>query len=574
MSVLDIDTRVQPADQHDAAGLGGLLADLRLGDPQTEGPLIVLPLMTTDDSAGVDRDAPSYITLRQAVAEGRLEISEVSQAGTVAQLLFANDGDACVLALDGEHVSGLNQDRILDVPILVDKRSRLTVPVSCVERGRWDAGAARRFEDSEYMAERSVRLHMKHSTHASMRTGARAHADQWGVWDAVDVLHAKHETASRTRAMRDAYTARADGLERILAAFDCAEGQVGILVLHGSRVVGLDYVSRAPQYAEVHPRLLRSYALEALVSGGEPGDAAVADSFLERLGSLQGEPYKAVGLGSDVRFAGDGIVGHALVYEADVVHASFFESAAGGQPDASRHSDHSEPRTTEAYGRPGRDASPTENPRPAGEANRSDRAAALAQYVRSLPGFEFTTFDVPYHHMGALLTDAVLQAFGVRYFAQVVPRVDRVRQTYPHLRTTSEFAALLSVSDPHVVLDWGGATAVTRLLALTDLLVSEGVETEAELLDFLDRPGSRAKVTAISGVASKTYSYVRFLCGAEDAVAVDRHLWRHLADAGISADDFDDAVRIYRDAAAILGVSPATLEFSLFSRSAKRRRRP
>jgi hypothetical protein len=215
----------------------------------------------------------------------------------------------------------------------------------------------------------------------------------------------------------------------------------------------------------------------------------------------------------------------------------------------------------------------TRMPRATDEADRSGRAALLAQYVRSLPDFEFRTFDVPYHHMGALLTDAILQACGVRYFTQVVPRVERVRQEYPHLGTTSEFTALLGVSDPHVVLDWGGATAITRLLALTDLLVSEGVETETDLLEFLDRPDSRAKVTAISGIAAKTYSYLRFLCGAEDAVAVDRHLWRHLADAGVRADDFDDAVQVYRAAAAILGVSPATLEYSLFSRSAEGRGR-
>lgn len=598
MSVVDIHSRFLPPDQQDLDYAGELLSGLRLGDPQTDGPLKVLPLFMSRDE--IDRHAaPPYITLRQAVAEGDFEVAEVSEAGSVTQLLFINKGDAFVLGLDGEQVTGLNQDRILATPVLVDKRSTLTVPVSCVERGRWDSQAALRFKDSEYMAERSVRLHVKRSTYASMRTGAGVRADQSGVWSAVDALHAKHESASRTRAMGDAFAARRDGLERILAAFSCAEGQVGILVLHESRVVGLDYVSQASQYAEVHPRLLHSYALEALVSGGEPGDAAVAAAFLERLASLQGEPFEAVGLGSDVRFAGDGIVGHALIYEGDVVHASFFESAADAHSDASLRHDRSEHRFSEAQGRPSRNASRIEDSRPADKANgvrrgpdrpgpaqsrlpgvpteamsRSDRAAVLAQYVRSLPGFEFTTFDVPYHHMGALLTDAVLQACGVRYFAQVVPRVDRVRQTYPHLRTTSEFAALLSVSDPHVVLDWGGATAVTRLLALTDLLVSEGVETEAELLDFLDRPGSRAKVTAISGVASKTYSYVRFLCGAEDAVAVDRHLWRHLAEAGIRADDFDDAVQIYRDAAAILGVSPATLEFSLFSRSAKRRRRP
>lgn len=381
MSVVDIDIRSQRPDQQDEAGIGGLLSGLRLGSPQTGGPLKVLPLFLGGDGGAMGGDALPYITLRRALAEDDFEVAEVSEAGSVTQLLFINRGDACVLGLDGEQVTGLYQDRILATPVLIDRHSTLRVPVSCVERGRWDsrtaraqrvatsrdqdqaamtsvtgsgtsgpasahpcheddredARAARRFEDSEFMAERSVRLHVKRSAHASMRAGLGSRADQSGVWSAVEALHAKHKTTSPTRAMREAYAERTEGLDRILAAFPCTEGQVGILVLHGSRVVGLDFVSRVPQYAEVHPRLLRSYALEALVSGGEPGDSALADSFLERLARQQGEPYEAVGLGSDVRFAGDGIVGHVLFYQGEVVHASFFETAIGGHSDASCH---------------------------------------------------------------------------------------------------------------------------------------------------------------------------------------------------------------------------------------------
>jgi hypothetical protein len=174
--------------------------------------------------------------------------------------------------------------------------------------------------------------------------------------------------------------------------------------------------------------------------------------------------------------------------------------------------------------------------------------------------------------MGALIIDAILQA-GVRYDTVVIPRVTRVRKEHPEAKTTSAFAALLGVSDPHELLDWGGTTAITRLLALTDLLLEEGVEDEAELLAFLDSPGGKARVTAISGIKDKTFAYLRFLAGAEDAVAVDRHLRRHLERCGVQFRGFDDAVEVYREAASLLGVSPATLEWSVFSLSTSRARR-
>ena len=123
------------------------------------------------------------------------------------------------------------------------------------------------------------------------------------------------------------------------------DGQQGMLVLHGARVVGLDLVSRAPQYAELHDKLLRSYAFEALVRDGEPGDRAVADAFLERIADLPGRRYKSPGLGWDVRYEGGGVLGSALTYRGHAVHAAFFDvggvsgasgDGGGGRPAAGR----------------------------------------------------------------------------------------------------------------------------------------------------------------------------------------------------------------------------------------------
>jgi hypothetical protein len=190
------------------------------------------------------------------------------------------------------------------------------------------------------LAERQVRFSMRSSTYAAMRSGAPAHADQGAVWSEVQALHRKQGTHSGTGAMRDSYEAKKGDLDRVLAAFPLVDGQSGVLVLHGSRVVGLDLVSRAPQYAELHDKLLRSYAFEALVRGGELGDRPVAQEFLERVAALSGRRFKSPGLGWDVRFEGAGVLGSALVYRGHAVHAAFFDvggasgSAHGPAPDA------------------------------------------------------------------------------------------------------------------------------------------------------------------------------------------------------------------------------------------------
>ena len=280
---------------------------------------------------------PRYITLRQALGESLAVVTEVSEGGSVPELRIVNKGDARILILDGEELRGAKQNRVLSTTILVDRQSTLVVPVSCTEHGRW-AYASREFAEGEILAERQVRFSMRTSTHAAMRSGVPVHADQGAVWSEVEALHGRQGTQSPTGAMRDAYVDRKPDLDRVLAAFPLLDGQIGILVLHGPRVVGLDLVSRAPQYAQLHDKLLRSYAFEALVRGGEAGDRPVAEAFLERVAALVGERFKSPGLGWDVRFEGQGVLGSALVYRGRVVHAAFFDvgGAGGSAGDAPR----------------------------------------------------------------------------------------------------------------------------------------------------------------------------------------------------------------------------------------------
>ena len=89
---------------------------------------------------------PEYITLREAIERGVFTVTEVSEGGSVPELMVANKGDVAVLLLDGEEVRGAKQNRILNTTILVGPKSTIKVPVSCVEHGRWsyaDAGVRR-----------------------------------------------------------------------------------------------------------------------------------------------------------------------------------------------------------------------------------------------------------------------------------------------------------------------------------------------------------------------------------------------------------------------------------------------
>ncbi len=80
-------------------------------------------------------------------------------------------------------------------------------------------------------------------------------------------------------------------------------------------------------YEAVHPKLVKSYAMDALLQQGEKGDTGSADigrAFIEKARQCGEERFKSVGHGWDQRFEGPGIVGSALVHQEKVIHMAFF----------------------------------------------------------------------------------------------------------------------------------------------------------------------------------------------------------------------------------------------------------
>jgi hypothetical protein len=73
-------------------------------------------------------------------------------------------------------------------------------------------------------------------------------------------------------------------------------------------------------------KLVHSYGLDALdqTVARKPGPAAQPARFLSKLKDAAQERFPAIGLGDDVRLAGDGVVGGGLVADGKVVHLVAF----------------------------------------------------------------------------------------------------------------------------------------------------------------------------------------------------------------------------------------------------------
>ena len=107
------------------------LKRIAVGHPRTFAGLSVYPL--TGGTVG----SPRYTILDEALRAGTARVTETSESGSVPELAFHNDGDPPVLVLDGEELAGAKQNRIVNLTILVPGKTKVVIPVSCVEAGRW-----------------------------------------------------------------------------------------------------------------------------------------------------------------------------------------------------------------------------------------------------------------------------------------------------------------------------------------------------------------------------------------------------------------------------------------------------
>jgi len=106
------------------------------------------------------------------------------------------------------------------------------------------------------------------------------------------------------------------------------DGQNGLLVLVNGEVVGLDRISKVEAFGLLHPKLIRSYVMDALTEKPQKGSKPPhekAEAFLKRIIQCTEQRFDSVGYGWDFRYEGKKIVGSALVHEDTVIHMAFFQ---------------------------------------------------------------------------------------------------------------------------------------------------------------------------------------------------------------------------------------------------------
>ena len=164
----------------------------------------------------------------------------------------------------------------------------------------------------------------------SLRESGNYQSDQGAIWDGIMEMSADAGVHSATGAMKDVFEGKKDALEEYMKAFQCLPHQKGMFVFVGGEVAGWDMLSRESAFDIIFPKLVKSYAMDAVLEKGEKKGSNEkptedAKRFLQEIKDCTEKKYPSSGQGWDYRFEGKDKVGSALVFEDIIIHMAFFK---------------------------------------------------------------------------------------------------------------------------------------------------------------------------------------------------------------------------------------------------------
>jgi len=284
--------------------------------------------------AGPWQNSFDYISGAAAVKNDLIEVKEVSDAGSVNNLFVFNKSDKYVFFMDGDILMGAKQNRVLNTSVLLAPNSKSTLPVSCVEQGRWKK-TSDSFAYTANISPHRIRASKSEAVKKSLRKSNSYMADQGRVWNEVNRYHAAYRVKSSTMNLNELFDSEGGNFEDYIKDFKPDEKANGLAVFSDDRLVNIDVFNRTDIYREYFPKILRSSAIEIFQLDDSARNLAEADA-ISRTESLFGELAKApfsehpgVGEGNEKRYDNDEFTGFELSFGDKMVHLTLLSIEKG-----------------------------------------------------------------------------------------------------------------------------------------------------------------------------------------------------------------------------------------------------
>ena len=125
----------------------------------------------------------------------------------------------------------------------------------------------------------------------------------------------------------DIFQNHEEAIDSYVASFNPLPDQTGALFAINGRVTGFDLFDSNQTLAELYPKLVRSYALDAIEKTSTRNafpEVQMAEGLLRAVSRAKPNVFKACGEGEDVRLTTETVVAGSLVVDDTVIHLAAF----------------------------------------------------------------------------------------------------------------------------------------------------------------------------------------------------------------------------------------------------------
>jgi hypothetical protein len=295
----------------DTGGSPVVTGDYKILEPISHGDLTIFPVVSTKV-----HDTSQFITLDEGIRSGEVVVAEVGNlhstmrrrppyvqrpytGAEVNRLVLVNNSKHPLILLAGEVVTGGKQDRVVGKDRIVPAESDpVDLSVFCVEHGRWTESSTNFGTKGSVMLQPSVRMK------------AMADQDQQKVWDEVGRSKAQmsakaaaappkagsaeysynmqqlDSTSSYAKARDNAVVKQQVDqiVEPMRKSYESVikqlrnQNAIGVVVAVKGRIVWADMFASGSLLDKYWPKLLDSYATEAMTASGSRADVSMKDA--------------------------------------------------------------------------------------------------------------------------------------------------------------------------------------------------------------------------------------------------------------------------------------------------------
>lgn len=294
------------------------ISELKVGSAQKFGRLVIRPIISKSDFS------LPLLTLKEAMDKNAIEVLEKNEGGDVPELLVRNLGLFDVIILEGEELRGAKQNRIANTTTIVPAQSEIILPVTCVERGRWNY-VSTKFSAEGNVIYPSLRKSSHEAVGLSMKSALRFESDQSKTWSNITTKMRRMQINSRTEASSDI----AQGVinpeinDSLKDNLKYRKHQIGFLAFIDGGFAGGD-VFGSPELCEKQfESMIRGYYLDAADEGIVFPKVKPQDILPGILSSVQ-EAFESIGKGKEIRFEDAKIQGAWNVSDERISHLTVF----------------------------------------------------------------------------------------------------------------------------------------------------------------------------------------------------------------------------------------------------------